>query len=125
VKNARFSLLVWGIYLFVVGIGFLTIPGTILPALGFAAPVEPWIRVVGILVAILGYLCYRCADANLRPFFPWAVQTRWASALSLAVLVILQLAPVNLLIFAAIDFLGGLWTFLALRAESAPRLATS
>jgi hypothetical protein len=117
-NNARFSLQVWSIYLVVVGASLYLIPGTILPILGFPVPVEAYIRVVGALVVVIGYICGRSAWAKIRAFYPWSVQTRWGVALSFVVLVILNIAPVNLLIFALIDFLGGLWTFLALRNET-------
>jgi hypothetical protein len=118
-NNARFTLQVWSIYLFVMGVSLFLIPGTILPTLGFTAPVEVWIRCAGTLVVAIAYLTARCAWADIRAFYPWATHARWGTALSFVVLVILNVAPVNLLIFAVIDFLGVLWTFLALRSETA------
>jgi hypothetical protein len=114
-KNARLSVQVWGIYLLINGFGLFLLPNLILTTLGFAASTEPWVRVVGALAVILGYFFLRLSAANVEAFYPWTVHARFGFAAALTLLVILSLAPVNLLLFAAIDVLGGLWTFLALR----------
>jgi len=54
-SNAAKSILVFGIYLVVIGLGFLVVPNTVLALFGFPTTNEPWIRVVGLLVLILGY----------------------------------------------------------------------
>ncbi len=97
----------------------LIIPGVILSLLGFAPPVEPWIRVVGVLSLVLGYFFTRAALANLKAFYPWTVHARFGVTLAIILLVVLNLAPINLLLFAVFDFLSALWTFWALRGEAA------
>lgn len=114
-KNARLSVQVWGIYLLLTGISLFVLPNLILSTMGFAATTEPWVRVVGALATILGYFFLRLSAANVEAFYPWTVHARFGFALALVALVILNLAPVNLIIFSVIDILGGLWTFLALR----------
>jgi hypothetical protein len=114
-KNAKLSVQVWGIYLLINGIGLFVLPNVILTTLGFATTTEPWVRVVGALATILGYFFLRLSAANIEAFYPWTVHARFGFALALVVLVILNLAPVNLIIFSVIDLLGGLWTFVALR----------
>jgi hypothetical protein len=42
------SLLVFGIYLAVMGLGFLVMPSTLLALFGFSTTTQPWIRVVGL-----------------------------------------------------------------------------
>lgn len=124
VLNARLSVQVWGIYLLLTGIALFTLPNLILTTLGFTTTTEPWIRVVGALAAILGYFFLRLSAANIEFFYPRTVHARLGFALALVLLVILSLAPVNLLIFAGIDLLGGLWTLLALRSGYVTRAAT-
>jgi hypothetical protein len=124
-KNAKLSVQVWGIYLLMNGIGLFVIPNLILTTLGFAATSEPWVRIVGALATILGYFFLRLSGANVAVFYPWTVHARFGFASALTALVILNLAPVNLMLFAVVDFLGGLWTFLALRSQAAMRPAAN
>lgn len=123
-KNAKLSVQVWGVYLVIIGAGLFAIPAIILTTLGIAAPLEPWIRVLGAVALALGYYHFRLTNADIAAFYPWTVQARWGVALLWAALVVLNLAPVQLLLFSALDFLGGLWTFLALRGGEV-RLATT
>jgi hypothetical protein len=89
-----------------------------LTTLGFAATSEPWVRVVGALATILGYFFLRLSGSNIEVFYPWTVHARFGFASALTALVILTLAPVNLLLFAVLDLVGGLWTFFALRSQT-------
>jgi hypothetical protein len=69
-------------------------------------------------VIALGYYFWRLSAADVTVFYPFTVHARFAVAAMLTVLVLLNLAPVNLLLFAVLDFLGGLWTFYALRSPT-------
>lgn len=49
------SIFVFGIDIVLVGTGFLFIPNTVLPLFKFPKTSEPWIRVLGSVVVILGF----------------------------------------------------------------------
>jgi hypothetical protein len=112
------SVLVFGIYLVVIGLGFLFMPNTIFGLLGFAATTEPWIRVVAVLLLILAYYYIQTARNEDKGFFRLSVHGRASVIVFFIAFVLLDLAPVTLIMFGVVDLLAAGWTALALRSES-------
>ena len=106
------SVFVFGIYIIVVGAGFLFIPNTVLPVFKFAKTNEPWIRVLGLIVAILGFYYIIAAQNELTPFFWATVVARFAVLVGFVLLVLTKKAKPMLIGFGIIDAAGGLWTLL-------------
>jgi hypothetical protein len=119
VSNAAKSVLVFGIYLVVIGLGFLVVPNVPLALFGFPATKEPWIRVVGMLVLILAYYYIQAARSEMQPFFQWTVHARPFVLVCFVVFVVLGLAQPALILFGVVDLLGAIWTGLALRGSRA------
>ncbi len=65
------SIFIFGIYIIVIGAGFFTIPNIILPIFKFPKSNEPWIRVLGWIVVILGVYYIVASQNELTPFY-WA-----------------------------------------------------
>ena len=118
-SNTAKSILVFGIYMAVVGLGFLVVPNAILPLFGFATTGEPWIRVVGSLVSIFAFFYIQAARTELKPLFRWTLYGRAWAFVVFVVLVVLGLAKPMLILFGVIDLLGAIWTGVALRGSSA------
>ena len=116
-SNAAKSVLVFGIYLVVIGLGFLVVPNTPLGLVGFPATNEPWIRVMGMLLLILAYFYIQAARSEMQPFFRWTVHERPLVLVCFIVLVALGLAQPMLIMFGVVDLLGAIWTGLALRSS--------
>lgn len=114
---AGLSVFVFGIYLIVNGLGFTFIPNTLLGLFGMAATTEPWIRVLGWVLVILGYYYTQTGRNNIYQFFIWTVYARFSVMVMFLLFYLLGWAPATLLIFGAIDLLGAIWTFLALRSK--------
>lgn len=112
------SVLVFGIYLVVTGLGFLLMPNTILGLLGFPATSEPWIRVVAVLLLIFAYYYIQTARSEDKGFFRLTVHGRASVIVFFGAFVLLDIAPANLLMFGVVDLLAAIWTALALRSES-------
>lgn len=108
------SIFVFGIYIVLVGAGFLFIPNTVLPIFKFPKTNEPWIRVLGSVVVILGFYYIIAAQNELTPFFWATVIGRFAILVSFIVLVVTKKAKPMLITFGVIDAAGGLWTLLTL-----------
>ena len=104
----------FGIYIVLVGAGFLFIPNTVLPLFKFPKTNEPWIRVLGSVVLILGFYYIIAAQNELTPFFWATVVGRFALLVSFIVLVVTKKAQPMLLMFGVIDAAAGLWTLLTL-----------
>ena len=116
--GAALSLFVFGIYLVLGGLGFLISPDMPLSLLGIPLTDEPWIRVVGMVMLVLGYYYIRAGRSDLSTFFPWTVHARLGVFVVLLLMYLLALGPWQLLIFGVIDLLGAIWTYLTSRSAS-------
>ncbi len=112
------SVLVWGIYYILAGLGFLFIPNVVLPLFGFSTTTEVWVRVVGLLVGIIGAYYSYCARNNVEPFMRITVPGRFAFVVGAIGLVMLGLSSPSILIIAAGDAIGAIWTWLSLRTTT-------
>ena len=115
-KKASLSILVFGIYMVVVGVALLVVPNVLLSLFAHPTTTEIWIRILGFVVVVLGYYYIVAARFELTPFFKAAVFGRPAVIVCFAGLVLLGMAQPVLILFGAIDLLGAIWTGLALRS---------
>jgi hypothetical protein len=122
--TAGLSVFVFGIYLVLNGAGFTFIPNTLLGSLGVPATSEPWIRVLGWLMVVVGYYYIQTGRRNVRPFFLWTVHARVSVFLIFLVFFLLGWAPITILLFGTVDLLGAVWTFLALRTKDKGQIAS-
>ena len=109
------SIKYFGLYAIATGIGLLVVPGLVLSPLGIAAPTEVWIRVVGALAIPLGYYYWICGSANILEFFRASIRGRLIFVATLVLLVAAFAAPIQVLLFAAVDLAGAAWTYQGLR----------
>lgn len=108
------SLFVFGIYVILAGAGFVLIPNIILPVLKFPKTEEPWIKVLGIIIVLVGFYYIVAAENEFISFFWATVAGRFFVFVAFILLVVAKKAPPALIAFGLIDALGGLWTFLTL-----------
>jgi hypothetical protein len=108
------SILVFSIYLFFVGAGFLLIPNILLPLFGFPETDEPWIRVMATLVLIIAFFYLVAAHHGIIPIYWASVFGRFFAFLIFMVLVFTKKAKPMLILFGIVDALGALWTLLTL-----------
>lgn len=109
------SILVFGVYLCVLGIFLLLTPNTLLAVLGLPLTTEVWIRILGGLVAIAGGYYIQAARHELVPFFRATIWGRLTVLALLIVFVVLGLTPPMIVVFGIIDAIGAFWTAAALR----------
>ena len=111
------SITVFGVYLIASGLSFIFIPNVLLPLLGFEFTGEVWIRVVGLLAAILGmYFLYSVRHAD-RDFFRATLYARLLFFTGVTIFALLGWGSPLLIAFGAVDLAGAAWTWSALRAE--------
>ena len=108
------SIFVFGIYIIFIGAGFLLIPNTVLPLFKLPKTNEPWIRVLGTVIVILGFYYIIAAQNELTPFFWATVVGRFALLVTFIVLVVTKKAQPMLIGFGVVDAAAGLWTLLTL-----------
>lgn len=114
--HAARSVLVFSIYLFVLGGTLVTVPNALLSVFRIPHTGEVWIRVVGMLVLILGYYYAAAARRELVEFFRLTVPARGAVLVFFVAFVLLGLAPPVLIVFGAVDAAAACWTASALRS---------
>ena len=112
---AALSIKAFGIYAAVTGVGLLIAPNVILAPLGVPATAEVWIRVVGTLAVVIGYYYWACGIQEALAFFKATVKGRFLYAVLTVSLIAIFQAPMQLLLFAAIDVAGAIWTWRGLR----------
>lgn len=116
-SKAAKSVVVFGIYLVVLGLALLIVPNALLTLFAYPTTNEVWIRVVGLLVLVLGYYYIEAARSELRVMFKASVRARPALIVFFTILVALGHARPVLVLFGAIDLLAAIWTALALRSS--------
>lgn len=111
------SVLVFGVYLTLVGATLLIIPNVFLTVIGVANTDEVWIRLSGILLMALSVYYIVSAKYNLPIIFKVTTYIRCSIILFFSAFVYLQMMQPVMLVFAVIDFAGGAWTYFAMKKE--------
>lgn len=112
------SIQVFGVYAMGAGLLLLLSPNTLLGLAGMPATTDFWVRVVGTLAFVVGYYYWACGRAGAVAFFRASIAGRLLFSAACLGLVLLAGAHAPLLMFAAVDLLGALWTAWALRENS-------
>jgi|SRR5256712_9677273 len=118
--RAATSILVFGVYVVIVGLTLILSPNTLLGLLGIAPTTAVYIRILGLVALAVGlYYCAAARQAAVQ-FFRWTLWGRGLVVVGLISFVALRLAPTVLATFGVIDALGATWTWFALRATRSP-----
>lgn len=113
------TLFVFGVYLIGLGLSLIIIPNFALSILLIPATEEVWIRVVGMLLLYLGIFDILAARAELRPFIVWSVPVRLSVIVFITIFVLTGLVSPMFMIIGVIDFVGAIWTWIALHKSVA------
>jgi hypothetical protein len=113
------SVRAFAFYLALLAFALLLAPNLLLGAVGLPPTSEVWVRVVGMLVALLGVYYWTAAATELTPFFRATVLCRLSVPVFLLIFVTGGWAAWPLLLFAVPDALGAAWTWREL-ARPAP-----
>jgi hypothetical protein len=114
-SKAAISVLVFAIYLVVIGLGFLLAPNLVLGLFGFPDTSEVWIRVMAMLLLILAYYYIQAARNEMTGFFRFTVHGRASVIVFFVAFVVLGLAQPMLIGFGVVDLAAAIWTAWALR----------
>jgi len=117
---AATSVFSFGCYLVINGLTLMLAPNLLLSWFGLASTNDPWIRVLGVVVFVLGLYYASAGRQGLVPFFRWTI---WGRALVLVLFIALVaagMAPTQLIVFGLIDAVGAMWTAFAMRAKAVP-----
>ena len=112
---ADISIFVFGIYVVaIVGAGLLFIPNVVLSMFKLPKTNEPWIRILGFIIALLGVYYINAGLQGLTPFHWSTVWGRFALLAFLIIFSLLKQAKPTIILFGIIDSAGAVWTLLTL-----------
>ncbi len=114
-SKAAKTIVVFAIYMALTGIILLASPNTLLGILRLPLTHEPWIRLLGMFMVIVGYYYYRTAVSEATAFFRATIHGRLTIGLFLVCLG-LSGAGLVLVLFALGEWIGAMATWLALRS---------
>jgi hypothetical protein len=109
--SAERSIAVYGAYLLANGIALLLGPGIVLGLLGLPPSEGPWVRVLGLLAAEIGFYFLVASRKRITEFFAATIHGRLAAAAVFVAIVVAGLGPLQLSLFAAVDLLTAAWTY--------------
>ena len=115
-KAAR-TIRYFAIYPFFIGIVLVVAPNFLLSVFGLPATQEVWIRVLGVVVFNIGVYYWFAAVSEAFAFFKASVFTRTLVFIAFLVFVLLDYVKPALIIFGAVDLVGGLWTAWAIKQD--------
>ena len=116
-KKSSTTLLVFGVYLIGMGLGFLFTPNLLLGIFGIPATDEVWPHVVGAIALVLAFYYISAARMDLKAFAQWSVPARIGVFVSFVAFVVAGLVGPIMIMLGSVDLLGALWTRWALKAE--------
>ena len=111
------SIFVFGIYLLIVGPVLVLAPNFLLSLFAIPETSEVWIRVLGVVAAVLGYYYVQAARNDQVAFFRATIPGRLAVLVCFTAFVVLKMTAPTFVIFGVVDALGALWTALALKKD--------
>ena|SRR5215212_7668052 len=116
---ASLSVLVFGSYLVGLGLTLLVVPNVLLGIFGIPGTDEVWVRILGVVLAVIGYYQIQGGRTGAEWFMRASVLGRAAIGVTLFGLVVVGVAPPVIALFGAVDLAGAMWTAYALRQVSA------
>jgi len=116
-KMSTISMLVFAAYLFCLGLIFVLIPNPVIALFGFPPTNEVWIRILGYVLAALGFYFFMAVRENSESFYRWSVYARLPILPTFAAFVFSGIGPPIILLFGTFDTVCAIWTWRALKKE--------
>ena len=118
-KKSTFSMTVFAVYLVGLSLAFMLFPNPVIALFGFEPTDQVWIRILGFMLGVLAFYYFMACREGVRSFYRWTVWSRLMVTPVYILFIAFGIAPPVVLLFAAADLAGGLWTGYALKAERA------
>lgn len=116
-SNSAKSVYYFGFYLLGLGSILLLFPNFLLSLFGIPPTTEVWIRVVGVLVLALSAYYRTAGKYDIVQIIKVTVYVRSGIIFFFIGFSMAGLVSPMIILFGAIDFLGAVWTYLALKKE--------
>ena len=115
-KSAK-SVFVFGFYLTVIGLILLLVPNMLLDIISIEPTSEVWIRLAGILLMAISVYYYIGAKNEIVVILKTTAYIRFTIIFFFTAFVLFKLISPVIILFAVVDLIGGLWTFILLKKE--------
>ncbi len=111
-RSTPWSILLFGIYLMIIpGTGLMVLPAFLLELFQLRHGADYWTaRMMGMLAFVIGGYYYYIAQLRIEALYPITVRLRALAALYMVGLWIMGEVEMTILLFAAVDTSGALWT---------------
>ncbi len=116
-SNSAKSVFYFGLYLVGLGISLILFPNVLLNLFGVPSTSEVWIRVVGMLLLALSVYYIVSSRLELTPVFKVTMYIRSTILIFFTSFWLVGWVTPNIILFAVVDFMGAVWTYLALKKE--------
>ena len=123
-SRARVSIIVYGAYLASAGVVLALIPNVLMALAGLPEDHSFWVRMAGVLAFVLAVKGIHNSTAENATFFRFDNYTRTLAGTFMVALFLLGIAPKIILVLAALDYGGALWTEIAIRADKGSAVRT-
>lgn len=116
-KKSTLSMIVFATYLVGLSLAFMLFPNPVIGLFGFEATDQVWIRILGFMLGVLAFYYFMACREGILAFYRWTVWSRLTVTPVYILFIISGVAPPVVLVFAAMDLAGAVWTGLSLRNE--------
>jgi hypothetical protein len=112
-SKIAFTIRIYSFYLFLMGLGMMFMPNTILPLFGFAETTEIWIRMLGLFTFTTGIYYFQSSGNEQVAFFKSTIIGRIFFFIMTVVFVFVFKQNPMLAAIGSVDLMGALWTLSA------------
>jgi hypothetical protein len=117
-KRVEISILVWGIYIILIGLCLITIPAIIMAFFGYQITDDLWVRFTGILSVVLGLYYIQVAFKKIVLLYRWKIVGHVFGLTCMTAFLLTGLADQRLIGTMVVEVAGCLWTLIALKLDS-------
>ena len=116
-SRAAWSILIFGGYMAIEGLGLMLVPTFFTGLLGAPPPMDFWVRLLGIAFLVFALYYVLAARAELTAFFRFTVIGRAMQFVCVLGLMAAGIVGLPVLLGSVVELAAGIWTFLALRSD--------
>lgn len=117
------TIYLFGFYPLIAGLSMIIAPALPLQILGWPIEGLDWIRMLGVVTMIVGYYYLQLGRNDVLTFCKYSAQMRLLIPLVFTGMVFAFGMDPLYIALTAVDFLGGVWTWNALRKQNIPVFA--
>jgi type IV secretory pathway TrbL component len=114
-KSRYVSLIVQSVYVVLTGLQLIFVPNMLLNMFDFGETYEIWIKVLGIVVLSLAFIYYAISKSGNTDVVRATVYSRLFVGAGFLLLAISGQAKMSLVLFAGIDIVTAVWTWMELK----------